>query len=226
MRFGYWLVKTTSFTFFRLFYGLKVVGLANIPRSGKVIIASNHRSDFDPPLLGGTVPREVHFFAKEELFRSRWLGPLIRYLNAFPVRRGQLDREALTTCVNVLRENGALIFFPEGTRAPGDGFLKAKLGIGWIIALTDAPVIPVYIHNSHNKAPSFSGRPRIIMTFGELVAAEELKSPDVRGKELYQAIADRVLERIRDTSLRTFGGRVREKGPVYDRDIVAEERLR
>lgn len=226
MRFGYWLVKTTSLTFFRLFYGLKVAGLKNIPCTGKVIIASNHRSDFDPPLLGGIVPREVHFFAKEELFQSRWLGPLIRYLNAFPVRRGQLDREALTTCQSVLRQNGALIFFPEGTRAPSDGFLKAKLGIGWIIALTDAPVVPVYIHGSHEKKPSLRKRPRIIVTFGELITIDELKSPDVRGKELYQAIADRVLEHIRDTSLRAFDGRIREKGPIYERDIIEEERLR
>lgn len=226
MRFGYWLVKTASLTFFRLFYGLKVVGLANIPRSGKVILASNHRSDFDPPLLGGVVPREVHFFAKEELFRSGWLGPFIRYLNAFPVRRGQLDREALTACLSILRENGALIFFPEGTRAPADGFLKAKLGIGWIIALSGAPVVPVYIHGSHVKTLSFFGRPKIIMIFGEPVPADELKSNDIRGKELYQTIADRVLERIRGLSLRTPGGRVHEKGPVYERDVIEEERLR
>ena len=83
------------------------------------------------------MPREVHFFAKEELFRKPVFARLIRYLNAFPVRRGQFDRESLAVCLDVLKNDGALIFFPEGTRAPADGFLKAKLGLGWVVCLSE-----------------------------------------------------------------------------------------
>jgi 1-acyl-sn-glycerol-3-phosphate acyltransferase len=226
MRLGYWLVKTLALVFFRLLYGVKVAGRENIPRSGKVIFASNHRSNFDPPLLGGFIPREVHFFAKEELFRKRWSGGFLRYLNAFPVRRGQLDRQAMSQCLKVLGSDGALVFFPEGTRAPADGFLKAKMGIGWVVALSDAPVVPVYIHGSHRLNPSLAERPRFTIVFGQRVPAGELEAGTERGRDLYQAISDRILERIRETSLQTPYHRVSEIGAVYERDVIEEERLR
>jgi len=198
----------------------------NIPRTGTVIIASNHRSNWDPPLLGSMIPREVHFFAKEELFRTGWLGRLISYLNAFPVRRGQFDRESLSKCLDILKHNGALLFFPEGTRAPGDGFLRAKLGIGWVICLSNAPVIPVYIHGSQQDRPCLLGRPRITVVFGKPLLATELMNPDLHGKELYQHVSDRVLESIRELSLSTPFGRVKSKGPVYERTVIEDERLR
>lgn len=225
MRFGYWLVKTASLTLFRLGFGLKITGLNNIPRHGRIIIASNHRSDYDPPLLGGIVPREMHFFAKEELFRG-WFGRFISYLNAFPVKRGQMDREALSTCLNVLKSEGALIFFPEGTRAPEDGYLRAKLGIGWVVALSDAPVVPVYLHGTCQKRPRLSGRPGMYVVFGKPIPVSELSDANLRGKELYQSISDRILERIRELSLTTPHGKVTLMGPIYDRDTILEERLR
>jgi 1-acyl-sn-glycerol-3-phosphate acyltransferase len=226
MRLGYGIVSWLSRTLFRIVYGLKVVGLENIPRTGKLIIASNHRSDYDPPVLGGIVPREMHFFAKEELFRNRWLGGLIRYLNAFPVRRGQFDREALQNCLDVLKSEGSLIFFPEGTRAPSDGFLRAKLGLGWVISLSQAAVIPVYLHGSTVRKPHWRQRPAITVVFGKPVAAAELLTEGLRGKELYQSASDKVLEMIRDLSLSTPGGKVLSKGTLYDRDIISQERLR
>lgn len=201
-------------------------GLENVPRTGKVIFASNHRSDFDPPILGGFIPREVHFFAKEELFRNPLLGRFIRYLNAFPVRRGQFDRESLSKCLDVLKADGGLIFFPEGTRAPADGFLKAKLGLGWVVCLSDAPVVPVYIHGSTEMKPRFTRRPVMSLVFGTPVSPSELKSGELRGKDLYQQVSDRVLEILRDLSLATPGGKVTAKGPVYERTILKNERLR
>jgi 1-acyl-sn-glycerol-3-phosphate acyltransferase len=226
MRLGYWLVKTLAFGLFRLFYGVNVSGRENIPHTGQVIFASNHRSNLDPPLLGAVIPREVHFFAKEELFRGRVSSRFLLYLNAFPVRRGQLDREALTRCLNILRNDDALIFFPEGTRAPADGFLRAKLGVGWLIALSNAPVVPVYIHGTHRLFPAFFGRPRFSVVFGDCLSADDLKTAGARGRELYQAVSDDILERIRATSLRTPRQRVSVKGPLYGRDVIEEERLR
>jgi 1-acyl-sn-glycerol-3-phosphate acyltransferase len=226
MRLGYRLVKTSALVLFRLLHGVEVTGRENIPRSGKVVFASNHRSNFDPPLLGAVIPREVHFFAKEELFRRRRFGNFLRYLNAFPVRRGQMDREALSRCLNVLKSDGALIFFPEGTRAPADGFLQAKLGIGWLISLSGAPVVPVYVHGTHRLRPSLTGRPHYSVVFGKPVAANELKPGSERGRDLYQSVSDRILERIRETSLHTSRGRVSEKGPIYERDVIEEARLR
>ncbi len=226
MRLGYALCRMTSQIFFRLMYGMKIVGMENLPRTGSVIVASNHRSNFDPPILGGTVPREVSFFAKSELFESPVLGKLIRYLNAFPVHRGEFDRASLEKCLAILKNEGCLLFFPEGTRAPHDGFLEAKLGVGWVVCLSDAPVVPVYIHGSRERRPQLRGRPGITLVVGKPIPAAELKPVDLRGRELYQTVSDRILEAIRDLSLHTPLGRVREKGPIYDREIIKNERLR
>jgi len=226
MRAGYAFVSWLSRTYFRLTYGVALNGLENVPRTGKVILASNHRSDYDPPILGGIVRREVHFFAKEELFRHPVFGRFISYLNAFPVRRGQFDREALSKCLDVLKNEGALIFFPEGTRAPVDGFLKAKLGLGWVVCLSDAPVVPIYIHGSTVRGLRLRRRPTMSAVFGEAVPAADLKDESLRGKDLYQHVSDRVLELIRELSLATPGGKVTARGPVYDRDVIQDQRLR
>jgi 1-acyl-sn-glycerol-3-phosphate acyltransferase len=205
---------------------MDVRGMENLPRTGKIVVASNHRSNFDPPILGGTIPRETHFFAKAELFEKPLLGKMISYLNAFPVRRGGFDRESLETCLNVLKNDGCLLFFPEGTRAPIDGFLKAKLGVGWVVSLSQAPVVPVYIHGSRERPPQIRHRPGITVVVGKPIPTESLTPPGLRGRELYQAIADRILEAIRDLSLATPYGRVKEKAPIYEREIIANERLR
>ena len=226
MRAGYAICRMTSQIFFRLAYGLKIKGMENLPQTGKVVVASNHRSNFDPPILGGTLTREVHFFAKAELFEIPVIGRLIRYLNAFPVRRGEFDRASLEKCLSVLKNDGCLLFFPEGTRAPADGFLEAKLGMGWVISLSDAPVVPVYIHGSKERGPQLLGRPGIMMVVGKPLPAADLKPKGLRGRELYQAIADRILEEIRELSISTPDGRVPEKGRIYDRTSLKDERLR
>jgi 1-acyl-sn-glycerol-3-phosphate acyltransferase len=226
MRFGYAFVHYLAQGLLRFLFGMKIRGLENIPRTGKFILASNHRSNFDPPILGSFGPREVHFFAKSELFENRLLGGFIRYLNAFPVHRGQFDRTSLSTCLQILAGEHALVFFPEGTRAPADGFLKAKLGLGWVACLSGAPILPVYIHGSATAKVRFRLRPQISVTIGKPVSVAELGSPEVRGKELYQLVSDRALELIRDLSLQEPLGRVTEKGAIYDRDTIENERLR
>lgn len=226
MRAGYAFCRMGSEGFFRLAYGMKIVGMENLPRTGKVVVASNHRSNFDPPILGGILPRETHFFAKAELFETPLLGRLIRYLNAFPVRRGEFDRASLARCLTVLKNDGLLLFFPEGTRAPKEGYLEAKLGVGWVACLSGAPVVPVYIHGSKERPPQIFNRPGITVVVGRPIPSEKLIAPDLHGRELYQTVADRILEEVRELSLSTPYGRVREKGEIYKREIISNERLR
>jgi 1-acyl-sn-glycerol-3-phosphate acyltransferase len=220
----YTVISWAARVFFRLGYGVRLYGLDQVPVTGKAIFASNHRSDFDPPILGGFIPREVHFFAKEELFRHKVFGAVIRAVNAFPVRRGQFDREALSGCLDILKRDRALLFYPEGTRAPADGFLKAKLGLGWVAVLSEAPVVPVYIHGSTVLKPWKGKRPNIHVVFGKPIPAADLRVPELRGKEEYQAISDRILNEIRRLSLTVPG--VTDIGPIYDRTVIKNERLR
>ncbi|MBU0508875.1 1-acyl-sn-glycerol-3-phosphate acyltransferase [bacterium] len=226
MRQGYALVRGLAQGLFRLGCGISIHGVENIPESGPIIVASNHRSNYDPPLLGAVVRRELHYFAKEELFRNALLGRFLRYLNAFPVRRGEFDRTALAKCLDVLRQNGALAFFPEGTRAPEDGFLKPKLGLGWVVCLSGAPVIPAYLHGTAQASPRLRGRPGVAVTFGHSIPASELMPEGLRGRELYQAVSDAVVERIRDLSLVFAQDPSPSRGPVYERSVIDDERLR
>jgi 1-acyl-sn-glycerol-3-phosphate acyltransferase len=226
MRFGYAAVRWLAATVFRVAYGVEVCGIENVPQHGAVILAINHRSNLDPPLLGGFSPREVHFFAKAELFRNPVLGRIIRYLNAFPVRRGQFDRKSLGHSVDVLKHGQTLVFFPEGTRAPADGFLKAKLGLGWVVHLSGADIVPVYIHGSATAHLKLRGRPQINILFGRPIPANSFNNAGQHGKELFQSISDQILEAIRQLSLNTPRKRVREKGPIYDRSVIPDEHLR
>src|SRR5262249_33220638 len=82
-------------------------------RNGGLIVASNHISFWDPPMVGASLPREVHFLAKEELFRTPGLGLLIRSLNAIPIRRGVADLSGLSRALEVLKAGDALLMFPE-----------------------------------------------------------------------------------------------------------------
>lgn len=226
MRIGYALVSALARNAFRLTCGLNIVGCENVPATGAVIIASNHRSNFDPPLLGGVVRREVFFFAKAELFRAPVFGRFISYLNAFPVHRGGFDRAALKQSLEILRRGGALVYFPEGTRAPADGFLRPKIGMGWLVDLSRVPVLPVYLHGTQQASFRVRGRPAITAVFGKPIPPGELIHSDLRGHELYQSISDAVLERIRALSLTVNGTAPEEAGRIYDRTTIEEERLR
>jgi 1-acyl-sn-glycerol-3-phosphate acyltransferase len=226
MRFGYALCRALAHLLLWLVFGLRVRGNRNISPEGKLLIASNHRSNLDPLVLGAAMPREVHYFAKKELFKNRPFAALIRYLNAFPVTRSGFDRQALKQAVKVLHREQALVIFPEGTRAPAGGFLQAKTGIGWIATLSGAPIIPVYVHGTDHLWRAILRHPRIAVVIGEPLSLAELVPASLQGKQRHQRIADEILERIRTLSLETPGHLVKQKGPIFKRDVIPEPHLR
>ena len=112
----YTLVKNLFKILFTIFLRLKVEGTENIPKDGPLVIASNHLSLLDPPVLGTAATRKVHFMAKEELFVPV-LGTIYKILGAFPVRRGGADRAAIKHGIDILESGQVLAIFPEGTRS-------------------------------------------------------------------------------------------------------------
>jgi len=96
--------------------GWEVHGREHVPRSGGLLVASNHISYFDPPIIGTAAVRELHYLAKEELFRQPLFGALIRTFHTLPIRRGMADLSGLTRAIEVLRDGNALVVFPEGSR--------------------------------------------------------------------------------------------------------------
>lgn len=226
MRLFYATVAWSARNLFRLLYGVRVTGLERLPKEGAVLICSNHRSNLDPPLIGSHLGREVSYFAKAELFEGKFSGPFLRKLNAFPVKRGQMDKSAMSTCLKVLQTGGALVFFPEGTRAPSEGFLKPKFGVGWILSKTRATVVPVYLHGT-GEVSAFKGkRPKLEIVVGTPVTANSIIGETGDDRIGYQIIADRIIELVRNLSLDTTITKIYTPAEISDRDVIEEERLR
>ncbi len=182
--------------FMVVFCRLKIVGIENVPKTGALILASNHISAVDPPFLGSAVNRQLFYMAKKELFENFILGPLIKRVNALPVNRGIFDRNALQTSMKILKNGGGLIMFPEGTRSKTGKLGKGKPGIGLLARSAIVPIVPAYIHNSKIFHKIFITGKRLIIVFGEPIGVERIKSVKDE-KDGYREIAAEVMERIK-----------------------------
>lgn len=182
----------------------EVRGRENIPRSGGVIVASNHISFFDPPLIGIATVRELHFLAKEELFRPPVFGWLIRTYNSIPIRRGVADLSGLSKAMDVLREGKALIMFPEGSRMRDGELHPARPGVGMLAVGTDALIVPCYISGSDRPGGWITRRSKLRIWFGPARSWKELAGPEADlapGRALYQRVGDGLMREI--AALRT-----------------------
>lgn len=150
----YYLAAFAVRNYARLFLGLQVRGIENVPRTPGLVLASNHFSTFDPPLIGSLVPREVHFMAKKELFESQPMRWLAVHLLAFPVDRNKSDMRAIKEALRYLKEGLAVGIFPQGTRKAAD---KAALdGAAFLAQRAGAPLLPTAIwREGHNFRVSF-----------------------------------------------------------------------
>lgn len=188
----------------KLVFRIKVTGQEHFPQSGGFILATNHISWYDPLLVGSWAPRQVYFFAKQELFANKLFGGIIRRTNALPVRRGTIDRTALEMSGQVIKNGYGLTIFPEGTRSKKDGFLDPKPGVGLLAVRAKCPVVPGYVYGSNRLMDCLWGRKRMRIAYGEPFPAEWAASfpPE---KESYEEIARQVMTRIgeiRDRVLR------------------------
>ena len=156
-RFGYYLFRSL----FWLFGRLRVEGLENVPAAGGVILAPNHVSYADPPLVGAALAfRPTWYMAKQELFEIPILGRLIRRTRAFPVRRGTADREALRRAVELLQAGEVITIFPEGERSKTGELQAPELGMAMIARRSGAPVVPVAVIGSDRLLPRGALLPR------------------------------------------------------------------
>ncbi|MBE3561630.1 MAG: 1-acyl-sn-glycerol-3-phosphate acyltransferase, partial [Ktedonobacteraceae bacterium] len=145
---------------------IRVRGRHNIPRRGPYIIASNHLSWTDIPLIPFWIPDRVTYMAKRELFVGR-LGWLVRLLGAFPVKRGEADRQAMRAASEQLKKGKIFVIFPEGTRSKTRTMNKAHAGLGMIALRSEVPVLPVAIWGSEHIFKKF--RPEVTIVYGEPV---------------------------------------------------------
>ena len=142
MRWFYEAVRVVIVLGSKIWLNVSFEGKENIPESGGYIVACNHRSNWDPPLLAEAFPRQVFFMAKEELFRIPVLGQILRWVGAFGVERGAGDFSALDHAVKLIEQGGLLGIFPEGTRSKDGKPLRPKSGMAMIARQAKAGVIP------------------------------------------------------------------------------------
>lgn len=157
-------IRVLGQIFFAIVARVRLSGLENIPAAGPFIIASNHLSWFDVPLIPVYFSRPVIYMAKEETFLGR-IGWLVRFLGAFPVKRGEADRQALRTADEQLKEGNIIVIFPEGTRSKTHTMAQGHSGLGMIALRSAAPVLPVAVTGSEKLLKKF--RPRVTVTYGQ-----------------------------------------------------------
>jgi 1-acyl-sn-glycerol-3-phosphate acyltransferase len=144
-------------------------GTANVPRSGPLLMVSNHVGAVDPAIIGGWAPRPVWFMAKAELFKGSWAW-LMRAYHAFPVVRHSPDRPALRRAFGLLKGGSAVVLFPEGHRSEDARLLRAEPGAGFVARHSGAPLVPIAITGTQNVLGRHSTMPRradVAMTFGQ-----------------------------------------------------------
>lgn len=179
----------------RLAFRMRVEGRGHEPRSGRVIVAGNHVSAIDPPLVGSVLRRRAAYMAKEELFSVPILGPWLRSVGVFPVKRGQPDRRAIRRSLQVLERGGVLVMFPEGTRSEDGRLRDPEPGAAMIALRTGAPVLPVAVVGSHRILPKSARWPR----FAQVVVriGPPLQVPRIEGR-LEHAVLEEWGRRIMD----------------------------
>ena len=191
---GYYLAVLLS----RLFFRFRVLHRERRILKGPVILAMNHQSYLDPPLAGISSGRETYFLARKTLLDAPVLGRILPRLNVVPVDQEGTDRSALKALIRILKAGDATVVFPEGSRTLDGEIQPALPGLGFVIAKTLAPVLPMRIFGAHEALPRGGGRlrfRRITVVLGEPIRFTEADLQP-RGKELYQRLSDRVLQAI------------------------------
>src|SRR5436190_3919262 len=193
---------------FRMMYAVyfrwKVYSPEHVPKTGPVILASNHSSFLDPMLVGAGLHRKINYLARENLFRFPVLGWILHKWQAVPVNREGGGAKGLRAILDRLLAGGAIILFPEGTRSADGSLQPARSGIGLTVIKSSAPVVPVRVfgtfeaYNRHMRFP----RPRhVAVKYGHPMVFEKLRSEaktcsKERLKQIYQEVADQIMTEI------------------------------
>jgi 1-acyl-sn-glycerol-3-phosphate acyltransferase len=194
----YFIVYHLTRLIARVFFRFRVLHPERVIQKGPVILAMNHESYLDPPFAGIACRRAIYFLARKSLLDVPVLGWILPKLNVIPVDQEGGDRSALKTLIRILRANHCTIVFPEGSRTLDGNLQPAQPGIGFLIAKTRAPVVPMRIFGAHRALPRGGGKLRfcpITIVVGEPLwfTAAEIEG---HGREVYPRLSQRVLEAI------------------------------
>ncbi|MFW6280976.1 MAG: lysophospholipid acyltransferase family protein [Halanaerobium sp.] len=186
--FIYHFISRTLYLIFKIFYKIKVTGRDNLPKSGGVIVMSNHISGYDPPLLAAVFKRPLRFMAKKELFEKPIMRFVLYLADAFPVDRDKRDIKAVKKALKVLKDGQVLGLFPEGTRRPEGKPGQLRPGSVMLAVKSGVPILPVGIKNVKSEG-------RITVNIGEKFSMEKFSKKKLTKKERKEA-AEYIKEKI------------------------------
>jgi 1-acyl-sn-glycerol-3-phosphate acyltransferase len=182
----------------RLLFRYRAIGPEHIPKHGGVLVAANHASFLDIPLLGCGISRRVAFLGRQDLFPVPGLRWLVQWLGWIPIRQDRLDREGFGKAIRLIKEGKVVAIYPEGTRSPNGALQPGRPGIGILVAETGCPVVPAYIDGTYEALPTGAAwirLHRVTVTFGEPIDFSVDAQRD-SGKEFYQHVSRTVMTRI------------------------------
>ena len=179
--------------------GITVIGAENIPETGPIILAPNHRAYMDPPYLSLVTKRQLHLMAKDSLFKVPVFGPYIKAMGAFPVKRGSADRGALKQAMAELKAGRVMGIFPEGTRADPGTLLPGEKGFALVAKQTGVPIVPIALEGTDQVLPKHGGlhRAHVTATIGKpMTAAEMLAANPDPAKDALTIISEATMRAI------------------------------
>ncbi len=188
--------KAAHFLFY-LFYrilGLRIYGAENVPENGGVIIAPNHRSNYDPPLVGCCVNnRPVYFLAKKGLFINKTISWILKSVYAIPVDTENPGIKTMRVFVDLLKEGDAVMVFPEGSRSKTNEFLPARPGVGYMSIRANVPVVPVLITGTHESMLNhFLRKTPFTVKFGSPLYPDHKKANTKNAVEFTEEIMENI----------------------------------
>lgn len=187
-RVAYVLVRLVLMPLLRLVFTMRVSGVENVPATGPVVIAPNHKSFWDAFFISAVLPRRrIYFMGKSELFEGR-AGRLLIALGGFPVRRGASDAEAIETALAILRRGDALALFPEGTRVPDPEALgKPRRGAARLAIEGRAPIVPTALTGTEKRRAHLPRRVQV--SFAEPIPVADVEAtPEAAGRLIEDAV--------------------------------------
>lgn len=196
--------------FGRLFFGLCFLGSENFPSQGAALVCSNHQSFLDPLLVGAMCDRRLNYLARENLFRSRLFGALIRYYDAIPVRRDGMSLAGLKETLRRLRRQEMVVIFPEGTRTDNGEIKPLKAGFCVLARKQRIPIVPVAIAGAYEVWPKGAKLPclaRVCLAAGKPITSEQVAALD--DKQLVALLDERIRECFHQASQKNGNGRHR-----------------
>ncbi|MDR1563421.1 MAG: 1-acyl-sn-glycerol-3-phosphate acyltransferase [Oscillospiraceae bacterium] len=183
--FIYNLAKVVIPILLKPLFGVRIIGgKMSLPESGRFVVCCNHVSNLDPLWLMLGQKRQMHFMAKEELFKKAFPRFIVGGFGAFAVKRGAADSDAINQAFDYLKQERVLGIFPEGTRSKNGELLPFKAGAAMVAFKENAPILPAAIYTKGGKVKPFG---KVYVKFGKPITLEELGMIEGKGKELREA---------------------------------------